>query len=345
MLLIVNVHRDGYHLDCWFSGGEHYIVEPPEHPYFYDRRRVSGVKCVPMRCRLLSSLQQVDLFKVECPNVYSVRRVRSPSSLEADVRFVERLCIDYGFRQDDTDCTVLAFDVEASSSSGQFPDPARDRVTAISVYSRRVQDCFVGDERQILCRFVDAVRRVDPDVIATFSGTAFDYVFTLQRARRVGVRLALGRLNDEPYTQVRTFGDQREFVTFLDGRICMDVYQEARFDATLSGVRKSLKSVGRHFYGEREVVEVDRSRMHLLSEDDLWDYCFSDARLTFFLAEHYLAVLKQLAVMLNVPLNFVVHRKPSHVGNVVYGRAFRRLGVVSDGANFERLKGVLFDER
>ena len=37
MLTIVKVHRDGYHLDCWLSGGKHFRVEPPERPYFYDR--------------------------------------------------------------------------------------------------------------------------------------------------------------------------------------------------------------------------------------------------------------------------------------------------------------------
>ena len=58
--------------------------------------------------------------------------------------------------------------------------------------------------------------------------------------------------------------------------------------------------------------------------------------------EMYLTVLKSLAQMLKVPLDMMVFRKPSHIGNLIYGREFNKLGIVSDGTNAERFTGLLW---
>jgi len=80
----------------------------------------------------------------------------------------------------------------------------------------------------------------------------------------------------------------------------------------------------------------------MLSAEELGSYCLSDARITYKLLEHYLSVLKPLAVMLKVSLDMMVSRKPSHIGNLIYGRAFNKLGIISDGTNAERFTGVLW---
>jgi len=344
VLLIVRV-KQGYLLDCWLSGGKHYVVEPPCMPYFWNLTGSFGGE--PHKRRLLSKpTEDRTIYKIICDTVYDVRRRRVQGiSIESDVRFIERLAIDYGFKQPDMRLSLLAFDVEAFSK-GQFPRADRDALAALAVCSPRVQKCFVGDERDIIIQFIEVVERENPDVLATYSGTAFDYEFTLARARRAGLRLALGRLRDEPSIHTREYAFGKRIgvdkSVFLHGRVCFDVYQEVRWDAALSGVRRDLKSVARYFYGDEYVREVDRSRIGKLSESELYDYCFSDARLTYLLAEHYLSVLKTLAFMLHVPLDFIVHRSPSHIGNVIYGRRFKQLGIVSDGANVDRFRGVLW---
>jgi len=79
------------------------------------------------------------------------------------------------------------------------------------------------------------------------------------------------------------------------------------------------------------------------SKEDLASYCLSDSRLTAALGEYYLRTLKDLAVYLKAPLNLLVDRSPSHLGNYISGRAFMKLGIVSDGTNYDRFTGVLWE--
>lgn len=270
-------------------------------------------------------------------------------AFENRVRFVERLSQDYGFVQKDEDCETIAFDVEASSG-GQFPTPATDNVLTMAVYGRRHQESIMGDEETIFESFQDVIAKSNSDLIATYSGTAFDYSFPLGRCKRLGRDFAIGKLGDEPYVKTTEYGSGR-FVgqrrdTFLHGRICFDVYHEVLLDTNLSGIRRGLKDVGKFYFPDDKdlIVELDRQRLKAASRSELADYCLSDARLTYKLAEMYLDMLKPIAVELKVPLDMVVNRRPSHIGNLLYGRAFNALGIVSDGTNFERHRGVLWDE-
>jgi len=344
-LLIVRPLR-GRMLDCWLTGGERYIVPAPTFPYFYDFEPVTRT-CELVTRRLLSDVsKQLKLYKCFC-GVEQVQYLRTDHSLECDVRFVERLAIDYGFSHSYAQAKplkTLAFDDEMFSL-GQFPNPKRDPVTAIGVWSNSVQRVLVGDELEILDEFVNIVERENPDILFTYSGTALDYWYPLQRAHLRGLRFPLGRLGDEPRIVEKKFGKfRREREVYLHGRICMDVYKEVRIDPFCQGMRHDLKTVARHFFSDdRDLIrEVDRTEMYKLSEDELYEYCLSDARVTYKLGMHYLDVLLNLAYLLRVPLDFIVYRSPSHIGNVVYGRAMKERGIVSDGANYDRFKGVLF---
>jgi len=197
-----------------------------------------------------------------------------------------------------------------------------------------------------LAKLCDHVAKDNPDVLGTFSGTAFDYDYPADRAKVLNVDFPLGRRDDPPYTKTRTFKSGKRIgvdkSTFLRGRLCFDLFKEVIFDTSLSGVRHGLKDTCKFLFGDPYILEVDRQRMSMLDSEQLGAYCFSDARITFKLLQHYLAVLKPLAVMLRIPLDMVVGRKPSHIGNLLYGRAFNEMGIISDGSNVERFTGVLW---
>jgi len=348
MLVIVQIDRHtGRLLDCWFAGGEHFVVEPPERPFFYDRS--FHVRGDEVTRRLLSQPERdINIFKVIVDNVYQVRRERRADSMECGVRFIERLAQDFGFKQNSMKLSLAAFDVEASSS-GQFPRPDRDQIRAMSFFSPHIQDCYTDadyPEYEIISKVGDGLERENVDVFATYSGTAFDYTFPVARARELGVDMPWGRLGEVPYTKEREYlsGKKKgvDRTTYMSGRICFDVYKEVRFDPYLSGVRRGLKPVSRFFFGDKYVMELDRTRLKMAASDELYEYCFSDARLCYLLANHYLDMLKPVAMILRVPLDFMINRSPSHIGNIVYGREFNTLGIVSDGANFERFTGVLW---
>ena len=98
MLLSVQA-TDGYHLDCWLTSGKRIVADPPERPYYYERELIdlgSGCSIEPVEKRLLSTMQKVTLNKVSVPNLFLVRDLRSERSIESQVKFIERLSIDFG---------------------------------------------------------------------------------------------------------------------------------------------------------------------------------------------------------------------------------------------------------
>lgn len=123
----------------------------------------------------------------------------------------------------------------------------------------------------------------------------------------------------------------------------MDVYKESLWDTSLTGLRHTLKGIGRHFFGKLvDVVEVDYSRIKSMGREELGDYVISDARLTYLLGEHYLKrVVLRIANERKIPLSMAVRRTPAQHGKLFYGRKFKERGIVADGNNIERLQMIL----
>ncbi|HET6762937.1 MAG TPA: DNA polymerase domain-containing protein, partial [Longimicrobiaceae bacterium] len=112
-----------------------------------------------------------------------------------------------------------------------------------------------GAEADLIRRLVDTVRRADPDVIENHNLLGFDLPFLAQRARRLRVPLALGRIGrlglreraarrgtaraDDPSRRVRLVAPGRELIDTLDAVMRYD------FSAReLPG--HGLKAVARH---------------------------------------------------------------------------------------------------
>jgi DNA polymerase-2 len=173
-------------------------------------------------------------------------------ALEADVRFAYRYCIDHGVRgafridgpferrpgvgrvyQDPeigpADWTpalrVLSFDIETSldgetlyaiAAAGAGGDHAW------IVHDRPVAGAeSVPDARTLLERFLAHVRRVDPDVLTGWSVVEFDLGVLQRHAHKMGLRLTLGR-NDEEIDIQRDPSFTREPRASLAGRVVLD---------------------------------------------------------------------------------------------------------------------------
>jgi len=350
---MIRVAGNGRQFDCWLTGGMHKVITPPSSPFFYNTARLGE----PIFKRLLGNMvrgdsEQKRVWKRAFRNVYELRRLRSRYEkgvvMEADVRYIERIAQDFGFLQNDVNTVDAAFDIEIETK-GQFPRVDRDAVSAIAYFSRRYQKVwtkFDYPEYELLGQLCDHAVKDNIDVFGTFSGTALDYDYPNDRAHILGVDFPLGRLGDSPYTKTRTWKTGKhvgiEKTTYLHGRLCYDLYRELCVDTSLSGVRHTLKDTCRFLFGDDYIVEVDRQRMDALNREELGAYCFSDARITYRLLQHYLAVMRPLAKVLKVPLDMVCFRKPSHIGNLVYGRAFNSLDIISDGSNVDRFTGLLW---
>ncbi|HEU4557809.1 MAG TPA: ribonuclease H-like domain-containing protein [Longimicrobium sp.] len=90
----------------------------------------------------------------------------------------------------------LQFDLETTGL-----DPTRDRIFMVAVRDPRGVNTVLevhgtGDaaEADLIRRLVETVREADPDVIENHNLHGFDLPFVAQRARRLGVPVALGRI-------------------------------------------------------------------------------------------------------------------------------------------------------
>lgn len=173
------------------------------------------------------------------------------------------------------DIVRMQFDLE---TNGLDPAAEDARILLIAVADNRgLLDLIEGDEREILERFVALVRDRDPDVLEGHNLYGFDLPFLIERARRRGVRLGLGRDGSEPRKgQERNYAiaasNTRPFTpVYVYGRHVIDTYLTVqRFDwAKQALTRYGLKECARVYgFAAEDRVELPREEMLNLYRDN-----------------------------------------------------------------------------
>jgi DNA polymerase elongation subunit (family B) len=196
------------------------------------------------------------------------------------------------------DVRRMQVDIE---TTGLDAKRASDRILLIAVAdSRGLEQTIVGDEADILRRFVALVRERDPDIIEGHNIHGFDLPFIAERCRRHEVAPAIGRDGSDLFPGVRrTFaigGISRPLVPWrIFGRHVADTFLAVqRFDwARGSLTSYGLKEVARTFgIASEQRVELPRDRMEELfgSDPDLVSrYALQDVAETGRLADLVLA--------------------------------------------------------
>ncbi|MFI5043561.1 MAG: 3'-5' exonuclease [Acidimicrobiales bacterium] len=177
------------------------------------------------------------------------------------------------------DLPMYGLDIETDTTIDGL-DPASSAIVAVALSTADGDIVFLGDEADIISGTERALAALDPGVVVTWNGSAFDLPFLMDRAARCGVELSL-RLSSDP-----GIGLHREP---LPGRAAasratwghhahIDGYLMYRADVGRSlGLPCGLKRLSR-FLG-LDPVEVDRSLIHELDDDAIREYVASDARL------------------------------------------------------------------
>jgi len=101
--------------------------------------------------------------------------------------------------------TVLAFSMMARSERGS-PRPERSPVAAIALSAsngvRKQLSSVDGNDKEVIESFVKLVQRINPDVIAGYGSSRFDWPYLLERARKLKVALGVDRCGGEPHTSL-----------------------------------------------------------------------------------------------------------------------------------------------
>lgn len=180
---------------------------------------------------------------------------------------------------------IYGLDIETDTRIDGL-DPRVARVVTVALSWPGHDVTFTGPEPELLAAVDRKLASLDPGVIATWNGAAFDLPFLADRARRAHTRLGLELWRD-PSIRVRGAP--------LPGHSCayrgawyrhqhLDAYRVYRSDVgPLLRISCSLKSIAR-FIGLAP-IEVDRTRIHDLNTEALHAYAASDARLARVLTE------------------------------------------------------------
>jgi DNA polymerase elongation subunit (family B) len=181
--------------------------------------------------------------------------------------------------------TVYGLDIETDTTTNGL-DPQVASVVTVALACPTHDEVFTGDEPELLTRLDQRLATLDPGIIATWNGAAFDLPFLADRARLNGIRFGL-RLQLDPSIAVRRPalpGHRGAYRAAWHDHAHVDAYRLYRGDVGPAlRVSCSLKSIAR-LVGLAP-IEVDRERIHDLSREALHAYAASDARLARVLTE------------------------------------------------------------
>jgi hypothetical protein len=180
---------------------------------------------------------------------------------------------------------VYGLDIETDTTENGL-DPRVAAVVTVALAGPGYEEVFTGPESRLLVDLDARVGELEPGVLATWNGAAFDLPFLADRAALHGLPLGL-RLQHDPSITMRRAplpGHRGAYRASWYDHGHLDAYRLYRGDVGPAlRISCSLKSIAR-FVGLAP-LEVDRTRIHDLSNEALHAYAASDARLARILTE------------------------------------------------------------
>ncbi|MET0729380.1 MAG: 3'-5' exonuclease [Acidimicrobiales bacterium] len=180
---------------------------------------------------------------------------------------------------------VYGLDIETDTTENGL-DPRVAAVVTVALVGPSCEEVFTGPEHLLLADLDERLRQIEPGVLATWNGAAFDLPFIADRAALYGMSLGLRLQLDASITMRRAPlpGHRGAYRASWYRHDHLDAYRLYRGDVGPAlRISCSLKSIAR-FVGLAP-IEVDRSRIHDLSNEALHAYAASDARLARILTE------------------------------------------------------------
>ncbi len=202
-------------------------------------------------------------------------------------------------RPDFPDLKVLAFDCEMLSEFG-MPNAEEDPIIVIGVKCGEYEELFYGDdEREIILKFVNAIKSLDPDIIVGYNQNNFDWPYLKKRAEKHGIRLDIGRDRSE----LSLKGGRPK----IAGRLNVDLYDIA---LKMSDVKiKKLENVAEYLGTKVEIADIEAKDIYKFwtkgERDKVLRYAKQDVLNTYFIAEELLPMHYELSKLIRLPLDDV----------------------------------------
>jgi len=277
--------------------------------------------------------REVEVFKIYVKHPQHVPKLREDVSSfcevrEADIPFVYRYLIDKNLacmdgivfegkevdgklrsyeiekiereeRTDYPDLKVMAFDCEMLTNLG-MPDPEKDPIIVIAVKTDDYMEIINGDnEREIIERFVELVKKHDPGIIVGYNQDKFDWPYIKKRAERLKVKLDIGRDGSD-----LTIKGGRPKIA---GRLNVDLYDIAM--RTIDVKIKKLEKIAEFLGKKIEIADIEAKDIYRHwkkgDREKVLSYAEQDVLHTYYIAEELLPMHYELSRMIRIPLDDV----------------------------------------
>ncbi len=185
---------------------------------------------------------------------------------------------------------TLAFDLEVDIEKG------REKIIMISYFGENFKKVvtyqkakfpsfvkIVKNEKELLEDFKETIIKEDPDIILTYNGDVFDFPMIRERAREYGIKMKIGR-DQEEFKFVRR---GRASAALVLGRVHIDLFPFINniLSPSLETEVLTLNAVSAELLGDKkiemdfqELLEAWRKKKDL---EKLALYCLKDSELTF----------------------------------------------------------------
>ena len=248
-----------------------------------------------------------------------------------------------------------SWDIEAYSATNQFPDPTKlsdacfqiaitfkiqgqDKLVCKHLLSLKecnvieydehnvpvIVECF-KTEKDLLCRFVNIISKMDPDIMYSYNGDFFDFQYIVERGKTLkckdSILETLSRLKHIPCEMKKevfsstAYGDSEYNRLYVYGRLNYDLYIHMR-RGNRKFPRYNLETIAQEVLneGKNDMPIKEMFKMYKQGNPDditlIGKYCIQDTALLQKLVDKQLILLNiiQLANVTWVPIRYLVTR-------------------------------------
>ena len=198
-------------------------------------------------------------------------------------------------KQSEIPLTYLCFDIETYNPLG-VPNELKDPVIMISytdgkekcvLTTKKIAKEFVKtckNEKEMLEEFVEAISRIDPDIITGYNTAVFDIPYLMKRAESLKVDFKIARHEEG---NVKTEHHGLIEAVRIPGRINLDLYNVAKFVAVVGASEKVIKV--NNFKLPEVYRAITGSNKKMVDKGSIWEQWDRGGKDVEELAEYSLA--------------------------------------------------------
>ncbi|MEM3405380.1 MAG: DNA-directed DNA polymerase [Candidatus Pacearchaeota archaeon] len=207
---------------------------------------------------------------------------------------------------------VLSFDIETDNfeiGKGEILmiSFVSDNIKKVLTWKHESKKDFVEycrNEKEVIEKFQDYVKKIDPDIITGYFSDGFDFPYLRTRAEKLKINFILSRDNSKVLFSGRT-----EKHSKIKGRIHVDLLKfiETYYSQYLQSETLSLNEVSSELLGEKKLNfdkknNINEKKLKKEDWEDYFDYCLQDSLLTYKLFQKLWPDMLEFTRIIHEPL-------------------------------------------